>query len=336
MAYVLVWLDFCARWFCVGGMKVISLHPELKPITLQLTSSRPEVFLSSQRTSLGRVLRDTRPENHRGGAKQYAYHTSFLRYISMCYNHHVPVTLTPDALWYTVVAEIAQHVLRNVEPYRALFTDSDEKKSVDLLVGADGDMDVAALAAIVRTLVRFDTSTVDLRLSTDSDESLLARDAAFLEMCSPYYDYFTYACGFPLVVLTGTPEDYELMAAKARQLAGIFTAAADYLHGVADIFATLWTADAEFWDKMFHVKTCGSGSQQDIYGWFVGSLFMPDKRRARRLELFPEHLSTFTWEHRGSGNRYRLVAGMLFSEIPPDKGQVVPKFAHIIFQEPRK
>lgn len=56
------------------------------------------------------------------------YMHPFVQAVHIAYSQHLPVTISPDMIWYLIASGIAQHINNNAEKLRKSFVDHDGKK----------------------------------------------------------------------------------------------------------------------------------------------------------------------------------------------------------------
>jgi hypothetical protein len=206
---------------------------------------------------------------------------------------HMPLRLTPDAIWITLARGFALHVNENAERLRHRFVSHRGKEKLvvvrpDFLPGQDnpwpevfeefsGQLDerTGGLASLVRA----DFST------TGPVERAVSHMMA-METFKSYFEYVLRAgCGIPTVTLTGTAADWRRLREKAQHFADY--GLEDWIGALDPVLAHFelakaGKADVEFWRSMFRYNS-GSGPAV-MTGW--ANLLFPYLRDADE-KLYP-------------------------------------------------
>ncbi|MFE6055635.1 DUF4419 domain-containing protein [Kitasatospora sp. NPDC056446] len=270
-----------------------------------------------------------------------------LRAAHTAFAEHLPLSLSPDVLWYAVVHEVAVHVRMYPPRYRALFGAADGRRGRilvrdDSLAGPAPDWPhsiglvreplAAAVGGDLVALFRpgFSTTTPD-----DEASALVA----LMDVVSPYYDYrWETRCGIPRIRLEGTAADWARLAAGVGTLAERFAWLAPWfaeLRPVVDEIAATAAGgplDECFWRSLYKWRSMSGGPR--VTGWltaFLAHTQTPDGPRLRRsfgwraavgseyhreafeVNDFPSHVSRvpFVWEVLGRELPMTFVGGVL-------------------------
>jgi len=259
-----------------------------------------------------------------------AYHKNFLLYLEKCWADHLGVVVTPDSIWYMLLCELAALVKGNPERYRTLFTESDGKQDIIVLSGSLVEMPLDVLVGSLKDYVPTDTEHFLPEFSTSTERSQHAFNAAFCDICSPYYNYMMLLCGFPYIDVRGTKEDYATIAAHWKALSGL-------------IGTNVWTEKVqqvlneivahldspEFWKKMFYLERCGSGSDVEAYGW-ITNLYR-EQPRTRYPSNFSPHVSIVKYKQLDTGKDYEMRVGLFCSRMEGDF--LVPDYGYVIHEK---
>jgi hypothetical protein len=206
---------------------------------------------------------------------------------------HLPLRLSPDAIWLTLARGFALHVNLHAESLRHRFVQHEGKKRLvvrrdDFLPGAANPWPEAFSA--FAGLIAGNTGGVSSLLEADfSTSGPLERAVSHLMAMETFQAYFEYVmmcgCGIPRVILTGTAHDWRRLRQKA-------TAFADYgletwIAALDPVLAQFERAmrgeiDGDFWRSMFRYRS-GSGPAM-MTGWanvlfpYVKNLRDPEER----------------------------------------------------------
>ncbi|MFJ1753793.1 DUF4419 domain-containing protein [Kitasatospora sp. NPDC088134] len=282
--------------------------------------------------STGRLL--GRPDESPSGA------SLLLRALHRCFCSHLPLSLGPDLLWYTVVHEVATHVRLNADACAAMFTRTPgEKRTLtvrDDLLLADGDWQRSL--PLVEPLLRAElgADTADLfrpAFSTTGPVEAAVSLVALMDTVSPFYEFsWISLCGIPRIRLEGTAADWRLLADRTEALVGRFDGLRGWLDGLRPVLAEIAATaaggpvDEEFWRSIYKWKSYSGGSE--VTGWITAFFAHRYGTEATEPvlgdriadELFPGHLSVvpFAWQTPEADRRMAFVGGVLGIERDGD------------------
>jgi hypothetical protein len=256
------------------------------------------------------------------------YHRNYLNYLEKCWADHLGIVITPDIFWYTLLSEFATLVKGDPENYRGLFTDSPEKKEIIVVSGSLTVMPLDVLVDALKRQVPSDTSLYfpDLSFTKNSDHAFLA---SFCDICSPYYNYSMYLCGFPFIDVKGSIEDWKLLKEHWDRLKKIVKGNIQWVNTVSNIFNNIVEQfdNKDFWKGIFSLKHCGSGHQAELSGWFT-DLFVVQPR-VRYAENFSAHVSNIKYKQLDTNQDFEMSVG-LFNSIQRDEF-MEPSFSFIVY-----
>ncbi|MBI5173347.1 MAG: DUF4419 domain-containing protein, partial [Candidatus Melainabacteria bacterium] len=174
--------------------------------------------------------------------------------------------------------------------------------------------------------------------STTSEVARLAMLAAFTEICSPFYSYSMYCCGFPAVKLLGTKYDWDSVIDHLARLAVVFGGVGSSLQEhlskvvlpVAERIRIAFDGggDPDWFKAIFTEETCGSGSQVDIDGWFCRLFMVQPECSPRQLCNFATHVTRVPYTTFPSQTRWTVCFGLFYSSLDED-GFAVPEFSWV-------
>ncbi|MDH6710975.1 hypothetical protein P3T27_007726 [Kitasatospora sp. MAA19] len=279
---------------------------------------------------------------------------------------HLPLSLSPDVLWYAVVHEVAVHVRLNASVYEGLFTAPPGVKR-QIVVRDDGLLgsgpDWARSIRLVREPLTeaVGSELVELfrpTFSTTSPDDESSTLVALMDVVSPYYDFrWETRCGIPRIRLEGTAEDWALLAARVGELAARFDLLAPWfaeLRPVVDEIAATAAGgpvDERFW-RSFHKWESMSGGPQ-VTGWLTTFFAHTQTAAGPRLREsfgwweaanasyhrdrfvpndFPSHVSKvpFVWDRIGTELPMAFVGGVL--GIERDGEYLRPRLGNAVLQ----
>jgi hypothetical protein len=231
-------------------------------------------YIGKLRTALRRPIEATwLPRNMLVACdKDHALLSAF----GIAFYQHMPLRLSPDAIWITLARGFALHVNLHAEKLRHRFVSHAGKEKLvvrrpDFLPGEDNPWPEAFeefseqlvdRTGGLATLVQADFST------TGPVERAVSHLMA-METFKSYFEYILLAgCGIPTITLTGTTEDWRRLREKARQFAdyGLH----DWIEALDPVLAHFelakaGKADPSFWQSLYRYNS-GSGPAV-LTGW---------------------------------------------------------------------
>jgi hypothetical protein len=194
----------------------------------------------------------------------------------LAFYSHLPLRLSPDAIWITLARGFALHVNECAEQLRHRFVGHAGKEKLvverrDFLPGRENPWPEAFEA--FRDQLDARTGGLTALVSADfSTTGPVERAVSHLMAMETFKSYFEYellcGCGIPAVTLTGTVADWQRLREKARRFAefglGDWIAALDPVLAHFES-AKAGRADVGFWKSLFRYNS-GSGPAV-LTGW---------------------------------------------------------------------
>ena len=262
-------------------------------------------------------------------------HMGYLEYLSMAWNNHYGIVMSPDIFWQLFLTQAASHIKDNSEKYRSLFTDSDEKKDIIVFTNDPQLINLNLIAEQLEKLTPTDTTMFLPEFSTTTSSSALAFRAAFADAMSPYYNYMMLMCGIPKVKLTGTEEDWDSISERIVKFKDALDG--DEMQNYTERVAGLVTEikdnysnpNPEFWKEMFSLERCGSGSAVEVSGW-IKDLYIKAPRPGY-IGNYSSAVSYVSYKFLDTNQDFELCHGLFSSD--EEDGYLVPDFGFIINEE---
>ncbi|APU88843.1 conserved hypothetical protein [Virus Rctr197k] len=277
--------------------------------------------------------------------------------VSIAYNRHYPLALSPDAIWTTIAQGLAKHIELNAEELRHHFVQHEGKKYLEIernefVKGNPTNDWPGAFAEFSEKIGAHIGKKKDLIVSSFTTTTPVARAASELVLMYTMKSYFRYGmrtmCGFPLITLEGTVEDWESVYTRAATLAefelGWWT---DHLLPVLDQFvkAAKRKPEADFWRRAYR-ETGGSGGPF-IDGWVNAFFPYLGNRRNENVawadakgwgptpDAYPSGLSgvPMLWYCFNETFNMQLIGGLVGVE-QRDDGTVTPAFGWAVADDP--
>lgn len=230
---------------------------------------------------------------------------SFLQGMYRAYAEHRPFVLSPDMIWLLISQGFAIHVDSHAEELRSQIVDHSGKTSLIIMDNRiridDPDAPWEELfpqfADSMRAYTKngiIDLLTADF--STTTPTSRIASQITVMKAMENYFEYiYIYAvCGIPEVTLLGTPEDWQKILDKTRQLARYnLSWWVDEMVPVLEniVETSKGKIDRDFWRSMFKIHDTGpigcspssANGKRYFDGWIVK--FFPYDNEGNRNDL---------------------------------------------------
>jgi len=254
------------------------------------------------------------------------FHDNYMHYLEKCWGAHLGIVITPDIMWFTILSEFSSLVKTSSETYRNLFTDSSEKKTITIVSNGMSNMSLEKFAAELKHAIPTDTSLYFPEFGLTKN-SAYAFYATFCDLCSPYYNYTMYLCGFPLIDVKGTIDDWKTLKTHWDKLKLVIHENNKWKTDVSSVLDNIIEnfSNQEWWKTIFSLKKCGSGHQTTVSGWF-SSLFHTQPK-ILYAENFSAHLSTIKYKQLDTNKNYETCMG-LFNSVQSDEF-MIPSFSFI-------
>eukprot|EP00041_Stephanoeca_diplocostata_P020695 m.468236 g.468236 ORF g.468236 m.468236 type:complete len:310 (-) comp21642_c1_seq46:2066-2995(-) len=216
-----------------GFTFVVDNH--IKPsVNRDLASGRSSVWASqnltkaweSTTTALGNV--EAMLPAPDGTVEVFSKQNLLAKAIHKAFHEHHPLILSPDIIWLSIAQGLANHVDKNAEHLRRVFIDSEERRGVS--VQRDGFVKGSSssewesiipefVEQIRANLMEQVLEFIACDFSTSGTAETIASHITLMDTVKQYFDHtMTSGCGFPRITLSGMPEDWTRLRAKAEKL----------------------------------------------------------------------------------------------------------------------
>lgn len=218
-----------------------------------------------------------------------------LEAVRLAYDRHLPLFLSPDDIWLTIAQGFSDHVNSNAEALRSRFVQHEGRKEihVELPFFVKGSPDNPWQRAFpqfsdqVREHIGKAHNLLVGDFTTTTPTTRAAFELTLMDAMQAYFEYWGHTrCGFPLITLGGTQEDWENIQYRVQALAEYDQPGTplrwwtDPLQDVVAQFVQAYSApDLGFWRSM--CKTEGGSGGPYINGW-INALFPYARREGRR------------------------------------------------------
>lgn len=272
----------------------------------------------------------------------------------IAFDHHYPLTLSPDDIWITLTQGLSLHINQDTEKYRRYFVNFDDKKEIivycdDFVKGRPNNWDVMVdkfSKEISKEIGLENHTTIVQSFSTTGLVERICQEVVLMDAMKNYFEYTCRTCcGIPYVRLLGTREDWQKIrdgVERFRKFDCDFWL--QHLIPVLDKILASWDGEEDmvFWES-FYKENGGSGGPY-VNGWinvlfpylasrsksYLNSYLDPEKRKGWRSgpnpDTFPLGLSKvpFKWEYYSQTLNMELIAGFVGATQDEESLEVRP------------
>lgn len=277
--------------------------------------------------------------------------------VYLAFSHHLPLTLSPDAIWNTSMQGVSTHVSNDPEKHRHTFVSHAGKQTLavrdDTFRRGAPNNDWGRLACKFTELIgekltgKSALQAMNTEFSTTDATARVAHAITFMDVVKSYFEYRMYTmCGIPSIEVTGTKEDWSLMRAALALLDELELGSwRSQLDGVLAHFENAFDnkVDQAFWNDIFlEHGAFGSGDVTKISGWIsTFFLYVNNKLNPVAMGTSKEHLdpvdfpkglceTPFTWEYFGEEIAMLLRGGLVGVVIDPASMAVAPQLGWLV------
>ena len=152
----------------------------------------------------------------------------FFQTVVRAYAEHRPLVLSPDMVWLLISQGFARYVNAHSEELRDQIVNHTEKMDLVVetkkeLIHKDPDWEklIAGFAAQIDEYTKGDIAkTMTADFTTTGVTERITSQVTLMETVKTYFDYIVHymGCGIPSITLKGTPEDWQKVLEKTKQL----------------------------------------------------------------------------------------------------------------------
>ena len=257
----------------------------------------------------------------------FGYH-SFFNGMYQAYADHRPFVLSPDMVWLLISQGFARHVNANSEKSRHYFVDFSDKVSLivattEITLDNPNSPWEKVFPEFTKQIAEHTGNEIINLLSsnftTTTSVEKVASEITIMEAMKPYFEFIVlYAvCGIPEITLQGTPNDWQKLLDKTKQLSKYdLKWWTKELEPILEEFvkASQGKIDEKFWRNMFKYHSQKKyGAPKVIDGWIVK--FFPYDKDGKRNNLK---------ELAGSGNLPEEIVKVDLKYIDSKTGVMTP------------
>lgn len=263
---------------------------------------------------------------------------AFLQSAHLAYAKHLPLVISPDILWLTIIQGVSIHINNNFESMRSKFVNFAGKQEIKirndtLIKGAMENpwMNVFDdFSKVIKDRIGFDNhSRLVVGFSTTGIIEKAVNEIMLMDIVKNYFDYTVRTkCCIPTVIIEGISEDYILIEKKVKEIGQAYDLSwwTERIIPLLDRIAKNCSGnqDKELWGNWYKLKIPGSGGPY-ITGYIIN--FFPyllnnsDGKYTRKNEFssnltsdaFPASLCNvpFKWEYYEKIYSMNFIAGFV-------------------------
>ena len=228
----------------------------------------------------------------------FGYYHSFFNGMYQAYADHRPFVLSPDMIWLLISQGFARHVNANAENLRHYFVDFSGRVSLivstnEIKLDNPNSPWEKVFPEFTKQIAEHTGSELINLLSSDftttTSVEKIASEITIMEAMKPYFEFILVytICGIPEITLQGTPEDWQKILDKTKQLRKYDLAWwTDELETILEelVQASKGKINKRFWRNMFKYHSKRKyGAPKIIDGWIVK--FFPYDKDGKRNNL---------------------------------------------------
>jgi hypothetical protein len=249
------------------------------------------------------------------------------------FSRHLPLTLSPDSIWLTILQGFSHHVNENAEALRGRLVRHEKRCELREQIS---DMTVEEIRKAISGFSRQIRNATDPVLhetlicdfTTTTPDIHTASEIALMDTYSQYFEFsfMRCICGIPHITLEGTVQDWQRIRARVEVLATFeLEWWVERLRPILDEFvrAASGHPDREFWRGIYKFRPArGPYDSMKVTGWVV-DLFpylgdAPERKRSDAFEPgasrevsaggFPSGLCSVEVDLKLTDNNERIIA----------------------------
>lgn len=290
----------------------------------------------------------------------------FFQTIVRAYAEHRPLVLSPDMVWLLISQGFARYVNAHSEELRDQIVNHTEKMDLVVetkkdLIHEDPDWEklIASFAAQIDEYTKGDIAkTMTADFTTTGVTERITSQVTLMETVKTYFDYIIHyvGCGIPSITLKGTPEDWQKVLEKTKQLEKY--GMSKWIKSLKPILtefvnASQGTPNQAFWqgmvkkedpDKLVGDKVCDLRTPTILDGWML-KLFPDENGKTLDQVLHTHEMPServyvdFRYQiiDIDNGNvlvdtPMELVAGYIGTEVNSETHALTPKMGWMVRQ----
>jgi hypothetical protein len=263
--------------------------------------------------------------------------------IHLSFTQHVPLSLSPDVIWYTITQGVAQIINDNADKFKSKFVDFEGKKDIiirrDQFVRQDGtNPNVNDWSTVINefsdqikeNIGEKNHTMIVANFSTTGVNERIVSEVVLMDAMKNYFEYYTRTmCGIPSISLEGTVNDWRSIRTRAEQFREFDSKWIDNLLPVLDQFvdAASKKVDRSFWESIY--KYNGGSGGYTVSGWIKN--FFPDIYQLGRITTndFKTCVSRapVTWQYYSETFKLQFMSGFIGISQDSDTYTIRPELS---------
>jgi hypothetical protein len=236
--------------------------------------------------SAGEILASSKPSTS-------VFNRDFLSTVIHAYSYHNNLIISPDNIWISILIQLSYYINGNSEQLRDKFVNFKDKQQ--LVVIEAGNLKTANYKTLAKRFCdEMDKYLVNPKIkdwiipdfTTTTETDKIVGAICVMASFKSYFDFkFCLQCGIPNITLLGIEEDWKKLLELVQQL-HLY----DYgenktcqkwqemLEPICKQFIDCFNGkiDMDFWSKICHKQSYGSGSSK-LSGWITSFMVFDEK-----------------------------------------------------------
>lgn len=220
------------------------------------------------------------------------------------YNNHHHLTIRPEDVWISILAQFSHYVNANAEQLRSKFVAHEGKKELEVTDGATiFGYDFQRFIRMMNDMITENIVDPELRewilpsFTTTTETDRIVAAVMMMGTLQKFFDFkLNMMCGLPSVTLLGEKSDWEDILLRLERLKTYGKQCIQWYQLLVPVIKRfIQTFDAphssstrDFWQKISHYTSNGSGPTW-YSGWITAFCFWDGEGRSHHRNWFDQH-----------------------------------------------
>lgn len=282
-------------------------------------------------------------------------HSGLIYYLHACWAKELGCVMRPDMIYFTILSEIANSVIKRPKDFKSLFTDKNGKEDIIILDNnADnGGLSIQTLCQSLREKVvnkELYRLVCDIKFASDDFGAYDARCMAFCKMGIPFFNYMTTLCGISSVDVQGNFDDWKMLIDTINRLLNLLSrydsignvksllerslmTVSTIIHHTFDINYDTdpkYSTAQSFFNDIFHYgsnRQCGSGHDEYIVSGWSRNFY---NSQGEDLTNFSTSMTYVPYQNIETGRMFIQVSTLACSDIV--NNVAIPHYGKLKFE----